>query len=350
MYFKEISSEQRRIYIDVCQIYQAFADAVRQSTTQKGGMHWKKVANKEYLFKTRDGRGNGKSIGVKTPETEAIYTAFHQQKQHTKARLLQLQTSLGRQAKLAVAVGINRVPKVAAKVLRVLAQEGLLGQGLTVLGTHALYGYEAVAGLHFNSGLLATMDMDLLFDAHKKLKLHGNIHHSGLIGLLKKADASFEIASIGHYRAVNNKGFMVELIKTMPTPPTKIEKQTLFNAPNDLVAAEIEGLKWLDNAPHLHQLVVAEDGVPVEFVIPDPRYFALHKFWLSQLHTREAIKKPRDLQQAHAVATLARDYLNLSFDEVELLAFPTEVRTMLPEFLAGLPHEIENDSITMLLR
>jgi hypothetical protein len=351
MYFKQLDSEQRKIYIDSCQIYQTFMETLRQSQQFKGGMRWKKTGDKEYLFKTRDGRGNGKSLGVKSPATEVIYSAFHQQKQQSKERLVQLQTTLTRQAKLAVAVGINRVPNVAARVLRVLAQEGLLGQGLTVLGTHALYGYEAAAGLHFDSGLLATMDIDLLFDAQKKLKLRGEINPNGLIGLLKKADTSFEIAAAGHYRAVNNKGFMVELIKTIPVPPTKIEKQTLFNVPDDLVAAEIEGLKWLDNAPIFRQWAIAEDGVPVEFVMPDPRYFALHKLWLSQLKNREAIKKPRDFQQAQAVAKLAIDYLGLSFAELELLAFPAQVRAMLPDFLAALAEdEAENDSLTMLLR
>jgi hypothetical protein len=351
MYFKLLDAEQRRIYLDACQVYQAFTETLQQTRQFKGGMRWKKTGDKEYLFKTRDGRGNGKSIGVRSSETEAIYTAFHQQKQQSKERLNQLQTALSRQARLAVAIGINRVPKTAANVVRILGQEGLLGQGLTVLGTHALYGYEAAAGVQFDSGLLATMDIDLLFDAQKKLKLRGEISHQGLIGLLKKADASFELAAKGHYRAVNNKGFMVELIKTVPTPPTKQEKQSVSNLPHDLVAAEIEGLKWLDNAPSFKQMVIGADGVPVEFVMSDPRYFALHKLWLSQLPSRETIKKPRDFQQAQAVATIARDYLGLSFAEMELLAFPAEIRAMLPDFLAGLAQEQDvNDSIAMLLR
>jgi len=351
MYFKLLDAEQRRIYLDTCQIYQAFSETLRQSKNQQGGMRWKKTGDKEYLFKTRDNRGNGKSMGVRSPETEAIFTAFHQQKQQTKTRLLELQSALTRQTKLAVAIGINRIPKTAANVVRILEQEGLLGQGLTILGTHALYGYEAAAGLHFASGLLATMDIDLLFDARKKLKLYGVINQTGLIGLLKKADSSFQIAAAGHYRAVNSCGFMVELIKTVPAPPTKLDKQSLSNLSNDLVAAEIEGLTWLDNAPCLKQWVIAEDGVPVEFVMPDPRYFALHKLWLSQLPNREAIKKPRDFQQAQAVATVAMDYLGLSFTEVELLAFPASVRTLLADFLAGLKqNETVNESIAMLLR
>jgi ribosomal protein S12 methylthiotransferase accessory factor YcaO len=40
--------------------------------------------------------------------------------------------------------------------------------------------------------------------------------------------------------------------------------------------------------------------------VPDPRAFALHKAWLSSLPTREALKKPRDLNQAQAVASLVK--------------------------------------------
>jgi len=351
MFFIPLEPEQRRIYLNTCQVYQAFCETLQQTQHYQGGMRWKKSGDKEYLFKTRDGRGNGKSMGVRNAQTEAIYAAFHHQKQQSKQRLSELQTALTRQAKLAVAININRVPKTAANVVRVLDRAGLLGHGLTVLGTHALYAYEAAAGLQFDSGLLATMDIDLLFDAQRKLKLRGDLSHSDLIGLLKKADASFELTAKGHYRAVNNKGFMVELIKTLPTPPTKIEKQRLTPLAEDLVAAEIEGLTWLDNAPNFKQQVIAADGVPVEFVVPDPRYFALHKLWLSQLASREAIKKPRDFQQAQAVATVAMDYLGLCFSTVELLAFPAAIRGLLPDFLAPLQTMTdENDSISLLLR
>jgi len=76
MYFKLLDAEQRRIYLDTCQIYQAFSETLRQSKNQQGGMRWKKTGDKEYLFKTRDNRGNGKSMGVRSPETEAILLPF----------------------------------------------------------------------------------------------------------------------------------------------------------------------------------------------------------------------------------------------------------------------------------
>jgi hypothetical protein len=56
----------------------------------------------------------------------------------------------------------------------------------------------------------------------------------------------------------------------------------------------------------------------------------LHKAWLSGLPTREAIKKPRDLDQARAVAQLVQDQMpQLSFENT-LTSLHGDVRKMLP--------------------
>ncbi len=53
------------------------------------------------------------------------------------------------------------------------------------------------------------------------------------------------------------------------------------------------------------QIVIAENGYPVRFIVPDPRVFALHKIWLSLQPTRDPIKRKRDFRQGEAVASLA---------------------------------------------
>jgi hypothetical protein len=90
-----------------------------------------------------------------------------------------------------------------ARVLRELDEAGL-HDSFTVIGTQALYAYEAAAGSHFLLELLASGDVDLLYDARQKMvvvseKLDGN----GLLGLLKKADKTFECVREKGYRAAN---------------------------------------------------------------------------------------------------------------------------------------------------
>lgn len=61
----------------------------------------------------------------------------------------------------------------------------------------------------------------------------------------------------------------------------------------------------------------------------EPRAFALHKAWLSGLHEREPLKKPRDLDQARSVAKLVIDEMpHLPFEST-LTSLHGDVRKML---------------------
>lgn len=345
---KELDSEQRKIYLNSCQVYQAFMDELKLSYQFQGGMRWKKTGNQDYLFKTRGSSGLGKSMGRRSPDTEKIFDEFHKAKIKNNERMQSLKESLSRQSKLCIAVSINRMPKIPAQILRLLDKEGVLGGGVSVLGTHAIYAYEAAAGVMIDNDIMETMDVDLLYNAQRKIRLSSELNQSGLIGLLKKVDKTFEIAADGHYRAINDRGFMVELVKKMPEPPFKIESQYISNLKNDIKAAEMTGLKWLDSAPSFRKTAIAEDGLPVDLVVPDPRYFALNKLWISQQADRDPVKRPRDLLQAKAVADICLNYLGLPFDDDFLKVFPESVRKQIPDLIEGLDNG-HDGSIDMLM-
>ncbi|MEA3231467.1 MAG: hypothetical protein U9Q05_06920 [Thermodesulfobacteriota bacterium] len=59
----EMNDDQRRVYIDTAQLHEAYMDAFVKSRTYRGGMHWKKAKGKEYLFRSLDRYGYGKSLG-----------------------------------------------------------------------------------------------------------------------------------------------------------------------------------------------------------------------------------------------------------------------------------------------
>jgi hypothetical protein len=204
--------------------------------------------------------------------------------------------------------------------------EAGVGDSFMLLGTQALYAYEAAAGVQFIAELLASGDVDLLYDTRKKMTVVSEkMHGDGLLGLLKKADRSFECIRKRGFRAANAGQFMVDLI-IAPRGMHAAEPVTF--ADNDLVASEVPGLQWLLNVPKLETVAIDEDGWPVPLRTPDPRAFALHKAWLSQKPDREPVKKPRDLAQAKAVAAVVRDYMpHLPFAEV-LTALHGDVRNM----------------------
>ena len=323
---KPLSNQQRLHLVNTQQLYENYQEAASHAAHYTYGMRWKKVRHKEYLFKDTDRRGNGKSLGPRSEKTEALLAAFTEGRRTAQERLGLVTEKLNEQARLNKALRLNRVPRVVARVLRELDRAGLQSS-FTVIGTQALYGYEAVAGCHFLLELLASGDVDLLFDTRKKMTVVSDkLDGEGLLGLLKKADKTFECVRQNSYRAANAGQFMVDLVIA---PRHMHESEDVSFGASDLVATEVPGLQWLINAPKLDAVAVDEDGWPVPFRVPDPRAFALHKAWLSGLPEREPLKKPRDLEQAQAVAAVVKEYLpHLPF-ESGLTALHGDVRKML---------------------
>jgi len=327
MLITELSDNQRRVYIDTSQIYEAFIDAFRKSQSYRGGMHWKKAKGKEYLFKSRDRYGYGESLGPRSSQTEKILADFRSAKTRAKEQLASLKERLKEQARFCKAAMIQRVPRIVTRILVLLDQQNLLGRHVVVAGTNAMYAYEAAAGVFLDPPLMATMDMDILWDVRSGITLAGSdgMDRTGLIDILRKADRSFELMGPQSYRAVNRDGYMVDLIKPEPRQILKEEQRRMGGA-GDLMAAEIRNLDWLILSPKFSRIVIGNDGYPARMVTPDPRSFALHKLWLSRQTDREPVKKPRDREQAKAVAQLVVRYLpQYQFAISELRMFPKEL-------------------------
>jgi len=63
-------------------------------------------------------------------------------------------------------------------------------------------------------------------------------------------------------------------------------------------------------------------------IAPDPRAFAMHKYWLSERYDRNPQKKNRDLEQAIAVFDLVNDQLLfLEFSSDAVRAVPGHLRS-----------------------
>jgi len=329
MIFKEMSDNQRRVYIDTAQLYEAFMATYHKSRAYRGGMHWKKAKGREYLFRSRDRYGYGKSLGPRSSETEKILKEFQKNKQQLKERLANLKNRMKEQARFCKAAMIQRVPRLAAETLRLLDQQKLLGRNVLIVGTNALYAYEAAAGAYVDTSITATGDLDILWDVRSRLTLvtDNDMDQTGLLDILRKADRSFELSGPRSYRAVNQDGYMVDLIKSEPKQILKRER-TQMGGSDDLRAAEIKNLHWLISSPKVYQVVIGEDGFPTAMSVPDPRAFALHKLWLSKQVNREAVKKQRDHDQALAVASLIIKYLpQYKFESIELRMFPKAILT-----------------------
>lgn len=232
-----------------------------------------------------------------------------------------------RQSAVNRALRLGRVPLIAARIIRAIDDAGILGEGIRVAGTNAIYAYEAAAGVFVDPGITTTEDIDLLMDARQSLRIMAgtDIEDGTLISLLRKVDRSFERSS-ATFRAVNRDGYLVDLIKPLANPAWKQPRATVGAAQDELVAAEIAGLAWLENAPAFEAIAIDEKGGPLRLIVPDPRIFAAHKFWVSKRPDREPVKRRRDLAQAQAVARLTAHYLeHLPYEANELRVLPYAV-------------------------
>lgn len=332
-YAAELSSLQSRQQIDISQTYQSWRQFnAHYRASYAGGMGWKTINGKQYLYRVTNRTGGGRSLGPRTPVTEEIYLQFHDAKERAKARLKELAASLSILAGGARAGKINRVPRITANILRKLDEQDVLGRNLMVIGTNAAYAYEAAAGCLLDTGLTATTDCDFMWDARSTLRLAGpELRAGGLLAVLQSVDKSFQASSASSFSAVNSSGFMIDLVKATPHPPWKAEASKL--AEHDaLSAAEIVNLKWMLASPKFEATAIGEDGFPVPIIAPDPRAFAIYKLFLSRHPERDPAKKDRDRRQAFAVTELIEKRLtHLPFDSDSQRIFPAAMRGLVDE-------------------
>lgn len=311
MDYVELSNEQRRQIIDLSHVFSA-----RQGSRKQSAGHYRWVSKRGHEYLMRKYGGHERSLGRRSPETEAIMDS------HQRARQTYRQSGrrLEAMARVNRALRINRVPITAAKVLRALDEGNLLGEGLFVIGTNSMYAYEMKAGILFESGIIATSDFDLLWDARDRLRLAASrLSPEGLLGILRSVDSTFSSRDDYGMRAQNASGYFVDLFCPEGEPPP--ERIT----PDDIDPIPTEGGDWLAAAPKIDEMVVGEDGLPARLICVDPRIFALHKAWLSEQQGRQPRSRPRDLKQAKVVAKVAREHLSLKLDGRLLRHLPAEL-------------------------
>lgn len=322
MEYIEFSERQTLEYTNSYQLYLAWQDAQKRADQYAGSMHWKTVTGNEYLYRIIQGKG--KSLGPRSPENEAKYKAFQKGKVETTDRLKSIQTALDEKAALNRAVGLNRVPLVVGRIARELDKRGILGNNVIIIGTNAIYAYEALAGVVVRPQLMATADADFLWDNRKKVDLAARNEVGGFLEVLKQADNSF-VRGAQLFRAINKDGYMADLIVPEPKNPMAKAIEQMGNE-YDLKATGIGSLRWMVNSPKIEAIAIDGKGYPFRMLVPDPRCFAIHKLWLSEQPNRRADKADRDREQAITIAQLVIERLpQFKFELDQLKMFPKEI-------------------------
>src|SRR3989344_3475475 len=156
-----------RQFIDSITIFEEYQRTRKQASQYAGGMYWKAQGPYEYLVKT--------------------------QRDNSQERLKTLRAALTDAQRLNKALKVGRTPAMVIDILQALEDAGL-AEHFTVVGTHSLYAYESAAGVRIVQGALATQDVDLLWDARRRVRFITEMERSdvSMLQVLQRADSTFQ--------------------------------------------------------------------------------------------------------------------------------------------------------------
>lgn len=285
---RTFSDEQSRLLVNLRQRYEAWVVTERARAALPYDLRRKTVGEYEYLYQIHDRSGNGKSLGRMDAAREAEFQKYRQQKAELKERGALLSAKLAESAALYRALRLPLLSSDAGPILRECDRRDLLGSHLLVVGTNAIAAYMIEA----NGFILLpdeTEDFDLAWVAAEQDNSEQTVWQ-----MLKTVDPTFTINSERDFQARNARAYEVELL----VAPSRAETLSDRDQPRPIPLEEQE---WLLLGRPVDQVVGCRDGSPARIVAPDPRWFALHKLWMSEQAKRNPLKRPKDRKQGLAL-------------------------------------------------
>lgn len=303
MNYLPLPDEAARQVIDAQTIFTELQRVRAQAAPLSGGMYWKKEGGYEYLVKT-GARNRQTRVGPRSPELEQVYAQFKERKTAVQTRLSSLEAAAEQARRLNKAVKAGRVPAIVIDILNKLEETGL-AQHFVVVGTHALYAYESAAGVRIVPGALATQDVDLLWDARRRVRFLADIKHldKSVLQVLQEVDPTFERKALHAETAINAKGFEVDFLRRMQEPGDP-HPFRLLDAEDDMWPVMAERAKVLTEAPRFEHIVIGATGTMALMRTIAPASFVAFKRWLAERPGRPALKQRRDALQAAIVQEL----------------------------------------------
>ena len=304
MDYYPLSDNTARQFIDSSTVFDEYRRAHAAARQYQGGMYWKKQDGYCYLVKTMPDNRQ-KRMGARSDETEAIHQEFVTRKSATESRLTSLRGALKEAERLNKALKVGRVPAVVISVLQAIEDAGL-AEHFKVVGTHALYAYESAAGVRITQSALATQDVDLLWDARRRVQFMADMGRLNIsvLGILQKADKSFRRKEDQLSTAINDKGFEIDFLRRVPQGDDP-QPLRLSADEEDLWPVQARRADVLTDARRFEHIVVSATGRMALMRTIDPSVFVTFKTWLAnEAPERPAIKRRRDAQQAAIVQTL----------------------------------------------
>lgn len=283
------SDEETRLLVNLEQNYEVWIEAEREIAGLPYNLKWKTISGRDYLYEVIDRTGNAKSLGPRTPENDATFAHYHSRKATALARRDQSRISLDETCRLYRALRLPLIASEAAQLLREADRRALLGTHLLVIGTNAISAYFIEAGGRIENMPAETQDFDLAWSAEAADK-----DENPVWALLKSVDSTYTVNTERPFQARNAKAYEVELL----VAPSRVNTLGRNARPAAVPLMEQE---WLLKGRFVTHVVVARDASPARLVVPDPRWFALQKIWMSEQDKRNPLKRAKDAKQGIAL-------------------------------------------------
>ena len=330
--FSKFSPDADRVIVNLEMAHNQWVDAHRELSELPVSMFWKGDESRQYLAVKNKSTDSGERLALRCDETEKILSGYQEKKAALKARISALNSTIGDRAAMYRSLRLPVLPDKQAEILRKLDVKGLLGNDLMVVGTNAFAAYELACGAKFPVGVEETEDFDLAWCKYTKVSLsrkesaHAQEDEdekpaSTLFSILREIDPTYKINPRKPYQAVNDLGYEVELLAAPSTHPLPANQQ--FDPMSSLTEQE-----WLLQGRPMSHVISTIRLRSCPLYVPDPRWMALHKLWLSKKAIRDPRKKPKDARQGNVLLDATRHFLadaypiNIDF----VLELPEELR------------------------
>lgn len=287
--------------------YEQWVDAHRSLARLPSSMYWQAKGEAEYLAVKQLATSPGTTLGPRSPETEAQLARYLEERDSLKDQIRRSDELIQERAALCRAQRVQPIPDRQSGILRELDKHEVLRNDVMVVGTNAFVAYSIACQARFPAGIEETEDFDLAWCRDTGVSL---ARRSGdeatarlsVLGVLRDFDSSFNINPRKPYQAINRDGYEVELLAAPSLAP--LPKEEAFSP-----MVTLDEQEWLLKGRPLSVVAPTMRGRACPLYVPDPRWMALHKLWLSNKPQRNAAKRPKDLRQGEVLLSACRYFL-----------------------------------------
>jgi len=267
-----------------------------------GSFATKKVAGKEYrYFQFRDVNQKVRQVYL-GPPSERLDRLIEAKKTAVPS------DAIARQARAALALGNQGIPRDQFKVLKRLDEYGFFRAGGVLIGTHAFICYGNMFGVAWGEAHL-THDLDFAYAGRNvSLALPANIHlnvHDAITSLEMGFLPASQLDGLigGTYVVPRNPDFRLDFVTTVGR-----DTAPLIGFPNLNVA--MTPLKFMEySLEDVRQAALLSQDGTVVVNLPSPARYALHKLIVAAERGVEFRTKSRkDLRQAAALLAFMAEY------------------------------------------